>query len=195
MGRDGIDCDCSVGRKRAPATVRTLVSHESKPLREIIADMAKFSNNYVAEMLTKSLSKTQPYSMSNGVEQIRSWMGKIDIKANDYTFVSPSGFSRENKFTPEDLGKILLYIKNNFKISSEFKTALPLNGIDGTLRLRLKDTPGNIRAKTGYLSGAVGLAGFFEKNGKEYTFAFIYNGPEQFDAKAKDLFDNLIRRW
>jgi serine-type D-Ala-D-Ala carboxypeptidase/endopeptidase (penicillin-binding protein 4) len=195
LKRDGIDCECTVARQKTPSSAQLLVSLESKPLRDMVADLAKFSNNYVAEMLTKSLSTSKPANMKSGVERIRHWVEAAGVKPNSYTFLSPSGFSHDNKFTPEDLGILLNKINTNFRIAAEFKTALPISGVDGTLKTRLRDQQGLVRGKTGYLSGVVGLAGYFDKNGKEYSFVFIYNGPSKHDAQAKDLFDAIIRKW
>lgn len=195
LNRDGVAYSSEIEKRATPASATLLVSFDSKPMIEIVSDMAKFSNNYVAEMLTKSLSTTQPATMDSGVARIRKWIEGAGIKPTDYTFVSPSGFSHDNLFTPRDLGTLLDKISRNFKIASEFKTALPVSGVDGTLKSRLKDQTGLIRAKTGFLSGAVGLAGYFQKNGIEYVFVFMYNGNAKYDADAKDLFDELIRKW
>jgi serine-type D-Ala-D-Ala carboxypeptidase/endopeptidase (penicillin-binding protein 4) len=195
LNRDGIVYSSEIERKAVPGHAIQLVAFDSKPLVEIIADMSKFSNNYVAEMLTKSLSNSTPATMDGGVAKIRKWIEEAGVKPTDYTFVSPSGLSNDNLFTPRDLGAILEKIQSNFKIASEFKSGLPLSGIDGTLKSRLKDKSGLVRAKTGFLSGSVGLAGFFQKDGKEYIFVFMYNGNPKYDAQAKDLFDSLIRKW
>lgn len=193
LNRDGIVYSSEIERKPTPSTAVRLVSYESKPMIEIVSDMVKFSNNYVAEMLTKSMSTTVPASMDSGVVKIRKWIEGAGISPTAYTFVSPSGFSHDNLFTPKDLGLLLERINRNFKIAAEFKTALPVSGVDGTLKSRLKDQM--VRGKTGYLSGTVGLAGYFQKNGQEYAFVFMYNGSSKDDARAKDLFDELIRRW
>ena len=43
----------------------------------------------------------------------------------------------------------------------EFLASLPLAGIDGTLRSRMKTSPaGAVRLKTGHLDGVSGVAGF-----------------------------------
>lgn len=193
LNRDGITYSSEIERKQTPAGAVQLVAFESKPMIEIVSDLSKFSNNYVAEMLTKSMSTTVPATMDSGVVKIRKWIEAAGISPTAYTFVSPSGFSHDNLFTPKDMGLILERIHKNFKIAPEFKTSLPVSGVDGTLKSRLKDQ--TVRGKTGYLSGTVGLAGYFQKNGQEYAFVFMYNGSSQHDARAKDLFDELIRRW
>ncbi|MCC6138624.1 MAG: D-alanyl-D-alanine carboxypeptidase/D-alanyl-D-alanine-endopeptidase [Bdellovibrionaceae bacterium] len=195
LNRDGISYSREIEKKLTPPNASLLVSYDSKPLLEIVTDMSKFSNNYVAEMLTKSMSVARPATMDSGVAKIRAWIEGAGLKPTDYTFVSPSGFSHDNLFTPKDLGSLLEKISRDFKIASEFKSALPVSGVDGTLKARLKDQKGMVRAKTGYLAGAVGLAGFFQKNGNEYAFVFMYNGNAKHDAAAKDLFDDLIRKW
>lgn len=195
LNRDGITYTDAIERKRVPSEAQLLVNFESKPFIEIIADMSKFSNNYVAEMLTKSMSRVIPASLESGLARIHEWIESAGVPSTQYTFVSPSGFSNENRFTPKDLGKILQFISADFKVAAEFKATLPLSGVDGTLKSRLKDMSGQVRAKTGYLAGKVGLAGYFTKRDKEYAFVFIYNGDPKFDPAAKALFDDLIRQW
>lgn len=195
LNNQGVVYTGTVDRKPVPPAATLLVTYKSKPFLEIVSDMAKFSNNYVAEMLTKALATNKPATLVSGVEHIQKWLEKMGWKKGQYVFENPSGFSNDNKFKPRDLGELLVKIKQDFAMSPEFTVSLPISGIDGTLKKRLKDMKGEVRAKTGYLNGVIGLAGYFEKNGQIYTFAFMYNGPEKYDSKVRDVFDQILRRF
>lgn len=195
LNSQGVSYMGTVEKQSVPAGATLLVTYKSKPFQQIVADMAKFSNNYVAEMLTKALAQDKPATLANGVGRIERYLQKSGWKTGQYVFENPSGFSNDNKFRPRDLGELLAKVHRDFSLSPEFTVALPISGIDGTLKKRLKDMRGEVRAKTGYLNGIIGLAGYVEKNGEIYTFVFIYNGPEKYDAKVRDVFDNILRKF
>lgn len=193
LNQQGVSYAGDVQQKTVPAAAQLVAVFKSKPLRDMVTDMAKFSNNYVAEMLTMALSTKRPATLESGVTAIKSWMLKNGVKQGDFIFENPSGFSNDNKMKPKALGQILEAMRQDLRVAPEFMVSLPASGIDGTMKRRLKDLPAQVRAKTGYLTGAIGLAGYAEKNGRLYSFVFIYNGPEKFDAKSRDLFDDLLR--
>jgi D-alanyl-D-alanine carboxypeptidase/D-alanyl-D-alanine-endopeptidase (penicillin-binding protein 4) len=71
------------------------------------------------------------------------------------------------------------------RYANAFREALPIAGVDGTLRNRLKGTAAenNLRAKTGTLSTATSLSGFVTSAaGEELVFSIIVNNyPEDTD--------------
>jgi D-alanyl-D-alanine carboxypeptidase/D-alanyl-D-alanine-endopeptidase (penicillin-binding protein 4) len=196
LGQRGITVKGAVRNGDAPANATVLATEESKPLSLIVADMAKWSNNYVAEMLVKNLSVekgNQPGTMASGLVQVRGYLENLGFKSGEYEFLNAAGFTRKNRLSPMQLGRVLEHVHDDFRLFPEFVTALPIAGIDGTLRKRMKNSAAEhwVRAKTGLLNGAVGLAGFAgQPNGKVMTFAFIYNGSGRED-KARAFFDHL----
>ena len=62
--------------------------------------------------------------------------------------------------------------------SGVFKGALPVAGVDGTLRGRMRGTPaeGNVRAKTGTLRSANSLSGYVTSaSGERLIFSLMLN--------------------
>jgi serine-type D-Ala-D-Ala carboxypeptidase/endopeptidase (penicillin-binding protein 4) len=194
LNQQGIEYNGTVEKKSPPATAQLLVTFKSKSLRDIVTDMAKFSNNYVAEMLTKALSPQKPATLKKGVERIRQWLVKQGWKEKNFVFENPSGFSHDNKFRAQDLGQLLVDLRSQHAIFPEFLVSLPIAGVDGTLKKRLKDKSAEVRAKTGYLDGIIGLAGYYHKNGQQRAFVFMYNGPSKYDGKVRDVFDTILRQ-
>jgi D-alanyl-D-alanine carboxypeptidase/D-alanyl-D-alanine-endopeptidase (penicillin-binding protein 4) len=69
-----------------------------------------------------------------------------------------------------------------------FREALPVAGVDGTLRNRFKGTPAenNLHAKTGSLSSAASLAGYVTTaGGEKLAFSIMVNNyPRDFDPRS-----------
>jgi D-alanyl-D-alanine carboxypeptidase/D-alanyl-D-alanine-endopeptidase (penicillin-binding protein 4) len=182
----------------APTDHFVLATSESKPLAYIVADMMKWSNNYVADMLVKNLSAEagdRPATISKGLKRVRAHIEKIaGLKPGEYEFINGAGFTRENLLSPKQLGSVLNAVRRDFRIFPEFLSALPISGVDGTLRNRFKgqDSVGWIRAKTGLLNGAIGLAGFAgDESGHVHTFVFLFNGAAGREESARHLFDQM----
>lgn len=180
----------------SPATATVLATAESKALSLIVADMMKFSNNYVAEMLVKNLaaeSGNAPATMPQGIALMQKFLDARGFEKGRYVFTNASGFSRDNRLSAEQIGRLLENTRNDFTSFPEFLTSLPISGIDGTLKNRMRGGPAErwVRAKTGLLTGVVGLAGYAGKsNGEIFSFAFIYNGGGRED-RARATFDKL----
>lgn len=172
----------------------------SKNLNEITSDMLKFSNNFVAEMLAKNLAAEvgkHPAKMKDGIEQIKQYMDGLGFERKDYILENVSGLTRDNRFSAKQLALVLNTIKNDFLLFPEFASGLPIAGIDGTLKNRMKNKSEQslVRAKTGYLDGVVGLAGYVgRKNKSPLIFVFMFNGDYQQGMAARPLFDELINQ-
>jgi D-alanyl-D-alanine carboxypeptidase/D-alanyl-D-alanine-endopeptidase (penicillin-binding protein 4) len=70
---------------------------------------------------------------------------------------------------------------------SVFYDALPVAGVDGTIRARMKGTPaeGNVRAKTGTLDKARALSGYVTMaDGRQLIFSFLANN---YTVRTRDV--------
>lgn len=183
--------------KAANGRLDVLGEVESKPLPLIVTDMMKWSNNFAAEMLVKLLaveSGEKPATMRTGLEQVRSWLlSRVGLSAQDYRFENAAGLTRGNMFSTKQIVEILKVVQRDFRIYPEFASALPVAGADGTLRSRFSERGTFwVRAKTGLLSGVVGLAGYAGRaDGSVMTFAFLFNGRSQKSESARALFDRM----
>lgn len=183
----------------APSGIETLAESESKPIEFMLSDMNKFSNNFVAEMLTKSLAVApkRPASLMEGVKNINAHLKELGFGKQDFQIVNPSGLTRENKVTASAMWKLLIIRESDFSSMPEFMNSLPIAGVDGTLKRRMKNgkTYRQIRAKTGLLNGVVSLAGYAsEDNESPSAFAFIYNGPGD-QSRARQVMDQILEKY
>jgi D-alanyl-D-alanine carboxypeptidase/D-alanyl-D-alanine-endopeptidase (penicillin-binding protein 4) len=183
--------NCAISSKK-------LASVDSKNINEIVNDMMKFSNNFVAEMLAKNLGAIKkpeaPSRMEDGIDVIKAFLESIGFTKNEYVLENVSGLTRENRFSALQISKLLSFVKEHFQIYPEFTTSLPIAGVDGTLKKRMKGSEGGIvRAKTGYLDGVIGLAGFIEeKEDAPSIFVFMFNGEYEEALNAKKMFDEIV---
>lgn len=192
----GIEVTGGVKRGKTPAQARVIADVESKAVSHVVQDMMKYSNNYVAEMLTKhlALASGQPQgNMSEGIKVLRTFVSSTGADKKNFVLNNPSGLTQDNKFRPEDIVRLLGSIQNDFRIQAEVMASFPLSGLDGTMKSRLKDYPSQVRAKTGLLNGVVGLAGWVENKEGPLAFCFFFNGRPSREVSAKDLFDQLLK--
>lgn len=197
LAQRGIELTGTVKNGVTPEKADLVADSDSKAIEQIVADMNKFSNNYVAEMLTKNLGtvkKTKDASLSDGMLLINEHVQSLGVPADQFQLESPSGLTRENKMSSFAMWKVLEHLHDDFRVQPEFLTSLPIAGVDGTLKKRMKNSPAErwVRAKTGYLTNVVSLAGYAGiADGRVITFSFIYNGSTD-ETKIRAFFDNLL---
>lgn len=196
LQQEGIKITGNIKSGKTNENLTVLAEYESKPIELIITDMNKFSNNFVAEMLTKNLSLqiAQEGNLKDGMKVISSFLSKHGISNEDISLINPSGLTRENKMTPKGLLSLLQIINDDFRMFPEFLISLPIAGIDGTLKKRMKGESAErwVRAKTGFLTNVVSLAGYAGRaNGQVYQFVFMFNGTTD-EARVRNFFDQVL---
>lgn len=199
LAQRGIEVKGKIKTGTVPASADVLAEVESKPVEFMLADMNKFSNNFVAEMLTKNVAALfeKPATLKTGVKKINEHLKSQGFTEKDFVIVNPSGLTRENRMTAQAMCKLLIIREKDFTSMPEFINSLPIAGVDGTLKRRMKNGRSyrQIRAKTGLLTGVVSLAGYAsEDNGPASAFAFIYNGPGE-GSRAREVMDQIFERY
>ena len=197
--REGITFSGKILRKKTPTQAIRLASHQSRALSEALIDFTKISNNVATDSLVKAIAAQagqKPASFAGGLKLINDFLTKqVGIPEGAIVNADGAGVSRYNLITPSQMVKLLHYAANHFSSGPEFMAAMPLAGQDGTLGARLKapHLAGNIRAKTGSLTGVSGLAGYFiGEHNKRYAFAIFINGFTGSLTKYKNLQDDIL---
>ena len=104
--------------------------------------------------------------------------------------------SRYDLVTPQQLLNVLTYAYNHFNIAYEFIDALPIAGVDGTLKKRMQadDIKAKVRAKTGTMTGVTALSGYVEtKNHHIIGFSIMINGIAGSSGKYLQLEDKILQ--
>lgn len=173
---------------------------ESQPLREINVTVQKPSQNLYTDLLLAhvgSLAREQALkeiqtrhpnppvetvigtvsSEDYGIAELNKFLAKVGIKPNDVWFEDGSGLSRANVATPNATVALLQFMSRHAEAQSYYD-ALPIAGVDGTLRNRLKGTraAGNVHAKTGTLRWASSTSGYVTTAaGEKLVFCLMLN--------------------
>lgn len=189
----GVKIDGKILKGVVPSGVRKVATIESVPLAEIVALMNKFSNNFIADTLVKTMAvqiKGAPGTMEKGLEVMREEATKIGINNEGFQLVSGSGLTRDNLLSAHHFVEIIRNAYLKFDILPELLTSLPIAGLDGTLKNRLKDTAayGSLRAKTGTINGVSSLAGVVQSRGGELlAFSLIMDAGSGSSASFKTV--------
>ncbi|MGD9897932.1 MAG: D-alanyl-D-alanine carboxypeptidase/D-alanyl-D-alanine-endopeptidase [Calditrichaceae bacterium] len=156
-----------------------LFKYESPPLPEIINEINKNSNNFYAEQLLRVMGAEfrKKGSAGMGIDFVNEWATSVGIDPDDILIYDGSGLSRLNLITPYATATLLrhMYHDKDFDL---FYNSLPVAGVDGTLKNRMKGTgaEGNARAKTGFVSHTRNLAGYINDSaGNPYLFVIMVN--------------------
>jgi D-alanyl-D-alanine carboxypeptidase/D-alanyl-D-alanine-endopeptidase (penicillin-binding protein 4) len=165
-----------------PAEAEKILSTKHS-IAEVIHEMNKESKNLNAEMILRVLSKEhfeKPVSAEKGIKMIDSLIVKLGFNPMDYRIADGSGLSFYNLITTELLLQDLIFLNKNFpEYYSFLLDTFPIAGIDGTLEKEMGKYPlvGNLRAKTGTLSGISTLTGELSsvENHKILFSIFIQN--------------------
>ncbi len=198
----GISCSLTVAQGAVPERLsdKPFYKFSSQPLQRHIQSMFKYSNNFIAEMIFRTLSaETDSHegSWPGGVEQVSSWWNSISSDSGSKpVIVNGSGMGSGNRCTPSSVIEVLGSALKQPRWSSEFISALPVAGEDGTLSRRFKDSPlkGVMRAKTGTLNdhGVSNLAGYIFKDSKTYLFVFFVNNTKKGQYSHWQLHERLL---
>lgn len=187
-----------------PSDARSIAKHLSPPLTDILRLMNKPSDNWIAELVFKTIGAEvmgEPGTWKKGREAIAEFLGEIMDEPPIHRFVDGSGLSRYNLLNAELLTRLLVYMYHNFEVMPEFLASLPIAGVDGTLKSRMQGVSAEkvLRAKTGTLSGVSALAGYTVTADDEvFAFGILishYIGPATPARSIQDKVGNYLTRF
>ncbi len=195
--RFGISIQGSIKPGSAPLHSATIAIHESKPLAHLINTMLKNSDNVIAGSLLKKMGQLfshRPGSWESGSNAVsRILAQKAFVDTGRLSIIDGSGLSRYNQVTPKQMMQVLEFAYHNYSTNTEFMSALPISGVDGTLKHRMRNIFRKVRAKTGTMSGVVSLAGYTVNADKEpIAFVIMVNGRDGYDWKYREMEDAIV---
>ncbi|MDA0636554.1 D-alanyl-D-alanine carboxypeptidase/D-alanyl-D-alanine-endopeptidase [Nonomuraea sp. MCN248] len=183
----------------APEGAAELARKESMPLSELLVPFMKLSNNIHAEILTKAMGRkvagqgtwtaglkaSSDFARANGVQVLNLRDG--------------SGLSRRDGITPASIAQLLIGVRDEPWYQTWYDS-LPVAGdadrlVGGTLRSRMRNTPaaGNVRAKTGSLTGVTALSGYVTSaDGEPLVFSIMLN--QYLSSAPRDIEDKIAVR-
>ena len=156
------------------------VARFSHPLDSVVTYMNKVSDNLSAETLLKVLAaekKANPRlpggqglagggqagSAEVGATVVKEFLAENGVDTTTIRIVDGSGLSRHDLTSPAVIVRLLETLYNSPHFNAYYHS-LPIAGVDGTIKGRMKRTTaeGILRAKTGTLSAVTALSGYVQ---------------------------------
>ncbi len=154
-------------------------SDEQETLGSLAARILKPSDNELAEALLRWLPSAAGREDLTPRQLCAETWGERDLCLRGARWLDGSGLERRDMMTPDFTVALLRYMHERSRWAAAFERALPVAGVDGTLRDRMLGTParGRVRAKTGTLTGVSALSGYAGTAcGERLVFSMIVNG-------------------
>ena len=196
----GITFDGQLQRGKVPDDAMELYIHEGEPLALALRGLNKFSNNFVAEQILKTIGGEHlglPGSTKKGLRVFTEYMKQLGYEPGQYSIYDGSGLSRQNRLSPKIIVDILRNVKDDLSVYPEFVTALGVMGVDGNVKNRMRKVASSSKArvKTGTLNFVSALSGFFQsKEGELFAFSILMNDLKCSNRRAKKIQDQIIQK-
>jgi D-alanyl-D-alanine carboxypeptidase/D-alanyl-D-alanine-endopeptidase (penicillin-binding protein 4) len=168
--------------EQTPAPAARLLRQPSPPLDEIVWRLGKNSNNVMTTQLLLTLGRVREGAGTEaaGWQALRAVYGAAGVDLSDAVLTHPAGLAREDRLRPAQLGAVLRLLWHSSRMP-EFLHALPIAGVDGTLKSRFEDTPLAAQAhlKTGTLAGVSNVAGVLRtRQGRRLAVVLMLEAEE-----------------
>jgi len=172
----------------------TVATKESLPVREVVAQMIRESDNTTAELLVKEigLKAGGTGTTEAGLAAAKDALAAKGLPVDSLSAQDGSGLDRADRATCS----LLLAALVGAGRTSQLADGLPVAAVSGTLQKRFVNTPvvGRLRAKTGGLDQVSSLVGWVDpaKAGEvpPVAFAVVANGVPT-DLEATRLSDRV----
>jgi serine-type D-Ala-D-Ala carboxypeptidase/endopeptidase (penicillin-binding protein 4) len=193
--RTGNDVALGPGREKWPL----LTARRSPPVSQILHELGKHSDNFVAEMLLKVMAAEQqsPGTSERGARILAATLTSAGVKEGAATLVNGSGLFKGNLLAADHLVRLLAMMYADAAVRDEYVAHLAVGGVDGTLHRRLGDVPAPrvVRAKTGTLADAIALSGYVlgPRPDRALAFSVLANGVRGKHGVARKLTDDVAR--
>ncbi|NUN70668.1 MAG: D-alanyl-D-alanine carboxypeptidase/D-alanyl-D-alanine-endopeptidase [Bacteroidetes bacterium] len=175
---DAVDVD-DLSDSLQNANTRQLASFTSQPFSELVKVINKPSHNMYTEQVLRTLGKEQSGtgSMRTGRATVKPILAGWGVDTVRLRIADGSGLSRQDLITPADIVAILTGMSKEPSFNV-FYESLPVAGVDGTIRRRMKGTKAeaNVRAKTGTIGYVRNLSGYVTSaDGEMFAFSLLAN--------------------
>ena len=179
-----------------PPDAQLLAETESRPLSSLIVDMNKYSNNVMARQIFLTMGSLEriPATEDSARTSVESWLKDKGFFFPELVMENGSGLSRRERISPLHMTELIRAAYFS-PLMPAFFSSLPVAGIDGTMKKRLKSTEARGRAwiKTGSLDGVRAIAGIVQgRSGKRYAVTCFVNDNAEEKAKS---FENALVVW
>jgi len=199
LRQEGVEVTGKVRVGFVPEGAYEILSHSSMPLSLILRGLNKFSNNFVAEQILKTIGADiygPPGTTLNGLRAIDEYMQSLKYKPEGFSILDGSGLSRQNRLSPDQIVSVFQDMYADLGVYPEFISALGVMGRDGNVLKRMNghNSAERARVKTGTLNSVSALSGYFQSaDGERFAFSILMNDLKCSNGQAKRLQDRIVR--
>ena len=181
---------------QTPPQTTLLAEHLSLPLAQYLPRMNKPSDNLLAECLVRLVGTRGNEAVSYDIGHAREtlFLRVLGVDTLALGMVDGFGVGRRNFVTARAVASLLveMHKKPDWRV---WYDSLPIAGVDGTLKGRMKGTPaaGNVHAKTGTLGQVRALSGYVTgRSGTLYAFSLLMNNFPGTARQAGTVQDEFV---
>ena len=182
----------------AAARGRPLYAWQSTlDLGEVVHHINKFSNNVMTRMLLLEMAAASGQGAlppDRAGQWLHQWYRGQGLALPSLVMENGSGLSRQARISAGDMVTLLARAAGS-PTAPWFEASLPVVGIDGTMRTRLRMDPvaGQAQIKTGTLQNVRAIAGYVTAaSGRRYALSLMINGKYPAE-RALHAQDELLR--
>jgi D-alanyl-D-alanine carboxypeptidase/D-alanyl-D-alanine-endopeptidase (penicillin-binding protein 4) len=175
---------------------RTVATHQSTPLMQDVVVTNKTSRNLHAELLLRQLGEARGRdgTVAQGAKVVRQFLLDAGLDKDDFVFFDGSGLSGHDLVTPRATARLLQYASTQ-PWFADWKSSLPVGGVDGSLEGRFTTAPlkGRVFAKTGTLGEARALSGYVEcASGRTVIFSIMVGNHLPQTNADRDVTNKIV---
>ena len=173
----------------------------SPTIRELINETNQRSNNVYAEVLLRSIGRTHSENYTSdrdtinlGIDLVKQRLTEMGVDPQAHSIYDGSGLSRHNLAAPSTFVQVLSAMATT-PMGQIYRDSLPIAGVSGSLKNRMKGTlaQGIVKAKTGSMSGVASLSGYI--NPPQYAplvFSIILNQHDRPTSQMVKVIDEMM---
>jgi D-alanyl-D-alanine carboxypeptidase/D-alanyl-D-alanine-endopeptidase (penicillin-binding protein 4) len=185
----------TVDRGDVPRDAKLIATMRSEALSELCRAVNKWSNNFMAEQILRSLAPDRGATADAALTQLRAYTVEIGMPQDGLVLGNGSGLYANNLISARALTHLLAHVYDDFRHRYDFMASLAIMGADGTTRSRLRESEarGFLRVKTGTLDDVSALSGYAGARGRDpIAFSILINNLDRKQrTRARTLQDEL----
>lgn len=173
-----------------------IYTHLSPPLKEIIKEINRASNNFYAEQLFKTISLKHHQTATNksSINVINNYWRAKGFDTKQLFMSDGSGLSPTNAVSADFLTQIMMYMHHKSPHKEAFFESLPTAGKNGTVAGFLRKTSLNekVFVKSGTLTRVRSYTGYIMDGKREWAFTIIVNNSLGNAWRTSALIEQLL---
>jgi D-alanyl-D-alanine carboxypeptidase/D-alanyl-D-alanine-endopeptidase (penicillin-binding protein 4) len=142
----------------------------------------------------RSAQRTGRMSIERSMLAMQAWLARNRLNFKEVVLENGAGLSRKERISAAHMAQ-LLQSAYEHPLSAELQASLPILGVDGSVKKRLKESTAASHAhlKTGTLEGVKTIAGYVRSStGREWIIVFFINHPY---AKGGQAAQDALIEW